>query len=487
MKKLISLAILLCVIVATHAADSAKLNVLFIAVDDLRPELGCYGVPSVKSPNIDRLASRGVTFTRAYCQEAVCNPTRASLMTGLRPETLGVFDLPTHFRDKKPDAITIAQHFKANGYFAQRFGKIFHVGHGNRDDTFSWSKPAPDLTVSEKKYTKAAATPGKKSKKGKGDRASVKAGRGLPYAAPDCADDQLPDGQIADQAIAALRKHKDEPFFLAVGFHKPHLPFVAPKKYWDLYKADEIPTAPNPFHPHNTPLWTGNNSAELRNYSDIPDVGPISPEKIRALKHGYYAATSYMDTQLGRVLAELDRLGLRNKTVIIFWGDHGWHLGEHDMWCKHTDYEVATRVPLIISVPNQKNCGAKCNGIVEFVDIFPSLADICGLPQPSGLDGISFKPLVENPNRSWKTAAFSVWPKKVPDQGDGMGWAIRTERYRYVEWRVPQNKFIYRELYDHQADPQENENLADKPESAAMVKELSAQLKAGWKGALPKP
>jgi arylsulfatase A-like enzyme len=488
---LLSLVILLGLLALSPfslLAAPGKYNVLFVAVDDLRPELGCYGVSSIKTPHVDGLAARGLLFNRAYCQQAVCNPSRASLMTSLRPESTGVLDLPTHFRAKVPEAVTVAQHFKDQGYFSQRFGKIFHVGHGNYDDKFSWSEQSPPLKAKWSPPPKNAATETKSKKSGKKGVPQIKnekGEKGPAYAAPDVPDSDLQDGQIADQAIEFLQKHKAEPFFLGVGFLKPHLPFITPKKYWSLYQEKDIPLAVNPFHPHNTPIWTGNNSGELRSYEDIPSVGPVDEKLARVLKHGYFAATSYMDAQLGRVLAELDRLGLREKTVIVFWGDHGWHLGEHDMWCKHTDYEVATRAPLIISVPGQKSAGVKTDALVEFVDVFPSLADVCGLPTPKGLEGTSFKPLLDDPLRPWKKAVFSVWPKKIPEQGAGMGYAMRKDRYRLVDWTVPGKDFHYYELFDHQADPQENENLAAMPQYQSLLKDLLQQQKAGWKAARP--
>lgn len=478
-------AVVLGLMVATALGqEKPRLNVLFIAVDDLRPELGCYGHPLIRSPSIDRLARQGLVFTRAYCQQAVCNPSRASLMTGLRPETLKVFDLPTHFRDVYPDAVTIPQHFRSQGYFTQRFGKIFHVGHGNRDDALSWSVPAKRLPVPANASRQARGTSATQPVAARRPKANLHTDD-LPYESLDVADNALPDGVIADQAIEALQNVKDRPFFLAVGFHKPHLPFVAPKKYWDLYSADQIRLAANPFHPKDAPAYANNDAGELRSYKGMPKKGAIPDDEARRLIHGYYACVSYTDAQVGRVLAELDKLGLREKTIVILWGDHGWQLGEHATWCKHTAWETATRAPLVISVPGQKNAGAQTDALVEFVDIFPSLVDLCGLPMPPGLEGLSFKPLIENPRREWKTATFSLWPKQIPGQGSGFGRAIRTERYRLVEWSVPGKEFAEYELYDHDADPQENQSLARRPEHKQQVEALAKQLHAGWQVALP--
>ena len=453
------------------AADPPRYNVLFIAVDDLRPELGCYGVAGVKSPNIDALAARGTAFTRAYCQQAVCNPSRVAVLTGRRPENTGVLDLPTHFRDKVPDAVALPQHFKANGYFTQSFGKIFHVGHGNRDDAQSWS---------------AGVTPPNPAPKSGAERQAQRAARPA-YAAPDVVDDAEPDGKTAARAVETLKEIKDKPFFLAVGFLKPHLPFVAPKKYWDLYDPAAIPLAPNQSLPAGAPAYASNNAGELRTYKGMPKDGPIPEAEQRKLKHGYYACVSYMDAQVGKVLAALDELGLRDKTVVVLWGDHGWQLGEHGTWAKHTAWEDATRAPLIVSVPGQKAAGRKSDALVEFVDIFPTLADVCSLPAVAGVEGTSARPLLDDPGRAWKSAAFSVWPKAIPGKGPGLGRAIRTDRYRLVEWKADKGGEVDAyELYDHATDPGENVNLAGRPEYKATAERLAGQLAAGWKAAVPK-
>ncbi len=365
MKHMFLLALLTRGLCPAVFAEDDRLNVLFIAVDDLRPELACYGHPVVKSPNIDRLATDGTLFTRAYCQQAVCNPSRASLMTGLRPETLGVTDLPTHFRDKKPDAVTVAQYFKQHGYHTQGIGKIFHTGHGNRDDKLSWSvqesfqkapRYGPEGTRHLRELTREAKA------KGVDVNDNKTRPRGLPWEAPVVADIELTDGSVAAKGIELLRQHKDKPFFLAVGFVNPHLPFVAPKKYWDLYDPADIALPTNSYPPKDSPSYAWTNWGELRNYYGMPAKGALSEQQARQAIHGYWAATSYVDALVGLLLDELDRLELRQKTVVILWGDHGWQLGEHGFWCKHTNYEVATRVPLIISVPGQKNAGSKSAG-----------------------------------------------------------------------------------------------------------------------------
>ena len=473
----------------TRAADeksaTEKLNVLFIAVDDLRPQLGCYGDTAVKSPNIDRIAKAGLVFNRAYCQQAVCSPSRTSLMTGRRPDTTQVYDLDTHFRDKIPHVVTLAEHFKNNGYHTRGLSKIYHGGF---DDAASWSAPhwrpkrpgnGPEGQALLKKKREAARKKGLDLKKRRNQP------RGLPWESPAVADNELPDGATADHAVELLGELKDEPFFLAVGFLKPHLPFVSPKKYWDLYAPDDIRLATNPFPPKGAPDYALTNWGELRAYQGIPKQGPLSEEQARSMIHGYYASISYMDAQVGRLLDELDRLKLRDKTIVILWGDHGWQLGEHGAWCKHTNFETSTRAPLLISAPGQKAAGAKTDALVEFVDIYPSLVELCGLPTPRGLEGTSFAPLLDDPEQPWKRAAFSQYPRQIPMVGRGMGYSMRTDRYRLTEWSVPEKNFREYELYDHETDPQENVNLAGLPEHEGTVKELSGQLHAGWKAALP--
>jgi iduronate 2-sulfatase len=471
----------LCLPARGIRAQSANYNVLFIAVDDLRPQFGAYGDRVVKSPNLDRLARQGVTFNRAYCQQAVCSPSRTSLMTGRRPDTTKVYDLVTHFRTNIPDVVTLSQHFKNNGYHAQSLSKIYHPGY---NDEASWSVPhwTPRAKGQGPAGQKAQAEQRAEAMKNGTDPSRA---RGLAWEAVDMADNQLQDGATADKAVEVLREVKDRPFFLAVGFLKPHLPFVAPKKYYDLYSTSEIKLASNPYPPKDAPPYALTGFGELRAYYGIPKKGPVSEQQARELIHGYYASISYMDAQAGRVLDELDRLGLREKTIVVLWGDHGWELGEHGEWCKHENYETSTHAPLLVSVPGLKTAGKKTNALVEFVDIYPSLADLCGLAKPAGVEGTSFKPVIENPDRPWKKAAFSQYPRNVPMHGRAMGYAMRTDRYRLVEWRALNDDFREYELYDHQTDPDENVNLAKQPEHAAKLKELLAQLHAGWQAATP--
>ena len=513
------------------AAEASRPNVLFIVVDDLRPELGCYGKDYIKSPSIDRLAAAGMVFNRAYCQQAVCSPSRSSVMTGTRPDTTKVWDLLTHFRVALPDVVTLGQCFRRNGYFVQGMGKIYHGGF---EDPPTWSVPwqnppavvyalpedvalsesgiqgepdgdkgdnsgaalasysLPDTNASSK--GKAAGdtgeqNPGKKGKKGKkGGGGNPPNSRGPIYECADVPDNTYTDGKVADLAVKTLQEicKKPEPFFLAVGFIRPHLPWVSPKRYWDLYDPAKIELAPNPFLPKDAPAYAINpNDGEVRSYKGVPPAGPIPPDIAHKLKQAYFAGVSYSDAQVGRVLAELDRLGLRKNTIIVLWGDHGWKLGEHAAWGKHTDVENDVNAPLILSAPGMKHAGAHTDALVEFVDIYPTLCELAGVPLPGYLEGTSFKPLLDDPKRPWKSAAFSQYPRS--QKGGLMGYTMRTDRYRFTIWvgRTDHSKVDAIELYDHQNDPQENVNIAKDPGNAELVKQLMEQWEKGWQGAKP--
>lgn len=454
------------------AAQGAKPNILFIAVDDLRPELNCFGRTYIHSPNIDRIAKMGMAFERAYCQQAVCSPSRSSLMTGTRPDSTKVWDLVTHFRDAEPNVVTLPEHFKKNGYFVQGMGKIYHPGF---DDPQSWSTPWQ--TPKAPTYAKVA-TPGVE------DEDKPKAKTGPAFEAGDVADNFYKDGMVADLAVETLKSiGKKAPFFLGVGFAKPHLPFVSPKKYWELYDPATIKLAPNPYHAEDSPEYALTNSNELRNYFGVPTKGAIPGDLARQLKHGYFAAVSYTDAQIGKVLEELDRQGLTKNTIIVLWGDHGWKLGEHGEWAKHSNVENDTNAPLLMAAPGMKAAGKHSRALVEFVDIYPTLAELAGLPLPSHLEGWSFKPLLDNPSLPWKAAAFSQYPR-----GKRMGYSMRTDRYRMTVWvqRDNHDQIEFTELYDHQQDPQENTNIANRPANAALVKQLMVQWKAGWRAAKPR-
>jgi len=469
-----------------HAAEPVKPNVLFIALDDLRPALACAGDPYAKTPNIDALAASGTAFTRAYCQQAVCSPSRSSLLTGRRPDSTKVYDLVTHFRKALPDVVTLPQHFKNNGYYSHGLGKIYHGGY---DDKPSWSVPW-EATQGKHFGADGLKLMGELKAKAKAANADATKIRGLPFEAPEVADDYLNDGWTANRAIEILgeRKGKNEPFFLAVGFAKPHLPFVAPKKYWDMYDPAKLPVAASSEPPKGAPSYAPQFGGELRQYHGIPKSGAIPAEQARQLVHGYYAATSFADAQIGRLLAALKEKGLAENTIVILWGDHGWHLGDHGMWCKHTNYEMATRAALVMRIPGQKATGKPSERFVEFVDIFPTLAEVCGLPKPEGVEGFSFAPLLNDPKKEWKLAAFSQYPRGSKETGPLMGYAVRTEGYRYVEWRKKGTAdVVSRELYDHKADPNEDVNIADDSKNRAIIEQHAKILADGWKANTPKP
>ncbi len=476
------LALVGCLISSSIGAPpSDNLNVLMIAVDDLRPELNCYGKSHIKSPNIDQLAANGVLFNRAYCQQAVCSPSRTSLMTGLRPDSTKVYDLETHFRDTVPNVVTMTEQFKANGYHCEGMGKIYH---GSLDDELSWSVPhrrpkanGYQLRQNQEMIARKRAAAKKNGLKGK---ALSRAARGPAVECADVADNAYPDGAVADMAIEALGRmaKQPKPFFLAVGMMKPHLPFNSPKHYWDLYDRDEIRLADNSYAPKDAPKYALTTWGEMRAYEGIPPKGPVTDEQAKELIHGYYASVSYIDAQIGRVIAELGRLGLRERTAIVLWGDHGWKLGEHGAWCKHTNFELDTRVVLVVSAPGAKGNGKKSDCLVEFVDIYPSLCELAGLAMPEHLEGTSFATLLENPDRAWKPAAFSQYPR-----GSVMGYSMRTDRYRFTRWvdRKDPAKVLATELYDHKIDPDENSNIAGEGQNTKLVDELMRQNVAGWR------
>ena len=457
-------------------------NVLFIAIDDLRPALGCYGDPVAVTPNIDRLASRGTVFHRAYCQLAVCSPSRLSMLTGRRPDTIRVWDLSTHFRAAIPDVVTLPQHFKNHGYHTQSLGKIYHGSGKPSKDPPSWSvEPQYDFIRDPKvRYALPENLQGKGLKRSAAESADV-------------ADSTYIDGIVCDAAIRRLSKLKarKRPFFLAVGFRKPHLPFCAPQMYWDLYDRAKIPLPLETKHPQDAPELATRTWNELEGYTDIPKDGQLSTDKLRELRHGYYACVSYVDALVGRLLEELAKLKLAENTVVVLWGDHGYHLGEQGLWTKANNYELSTRVPLIISVPGPARSGRKSNALVEFVDVYPTLADICGLDEPQGVEGISLKPLLASPDQPWKRAVFSQYPRarsgsRHRGHGAIMGYAVRTHRYRYVEWRRWDSQQIAaRELYDHDSDPHESRNVVAQARYAEAIRELAGMLESGWQSVLP--
>ena len=455
---------------------AAAKNVLFVAIDDLRPALGCYGDPVAISPNIDRLAKRGMVFNRAYCQQAVCSPSRLSLLSGRRPDSIRVWDLKTHFREALPELVTLPQYFKQHGYTTRSIGKIFHGSGSPSMDPPSWSEAPLYDYVRDPKLRYASPE-------------NLK-GKGLKRSSTECADvpdNAYTDGVVCDAALDALGKIQ-RPFFLAVGLRKPHLPFCAPKKYWDLYQRDQIPAPITGEHPQGAPEIAVRSWKELEGYTDIPQDANISAPKVQELRHGYYACVSYVDTLVGRLLAELERLGLSHDTVIVLWGDHGYHLGEQGLWTKANNYELSTRVPLILTVPGSKTAGQRTDALVELVDVYPTLVEACGLQVPASLEGQSLMPLLNDPARPGKSAVFSQYPRmrqghRHRGPGDIMGYAVRTERFRYVQWQDRKTQgVLVRELYDHETDPHEMYNLAANPEYSQSLEALSGMLKRNLKG-----
>ncbi|MCH1506488.1 MAG: sulfatase, partial [Verrucomicrobiales bacterium] len=479
----------------------SKPNVVFIAIDDLRPELGCYGHDHIISPNIDQLAKEGLRFDRAYCQQSVCNPSRASILTGLRPDATQVHGNHTHYRDIYPDIVTLPQHFKNHGYHTQAFGKIYHgvFPEGSSKtvadtygDPLSWSVPAyrpgpryyytEDGMASAKQAFLAMYRPVDPDPNDWKEKLVF----GPMTEAPDVPDETLYDGLVAKRATETLRHlaQKDQPFFLAVGFIKPHSPFIAPKKYWDLYDPSQIDLAPRQSAPAGTPKMALHGSGEIRRYMDQPSKGAIPEANQRRMKHGYAACISYVDAQVGKVLSELDQLGLREKTIVVLWSDHGYHLGEKNLWGKTTNFELDTRVAMIVHAPDRSGNGQATNALVELVDLYPTLADLAELPSPKhSLQGLSFSAVLEDPSRSWKQAAFSQFTRR-----GYRGYSLTDGRYRYTEWIHSKSGDVSeRELYDHKVDPGERRNLVGVQGQQENLSKLKALLNRGegWRQASP--
>jgi iduronate 2-sulfatase len=459
--RLFALALLGCAALGAPAAPAAakpKLNVLFIAADDLNTDLGCYGHPLVKSPNIDRLAARGVRFDRAYCQYPLCGPSRASLMSGRRPDATRVFNNAPNFRTALPDAVTLPQLFRFNGYFVARVGKMFHqgvpmdIGTDGKDDPPSWDQ---------------VVNPRGRDKDDEDELVNYTPGRSLGscmcYLSAEGTPEEQTDGKVAAEAIKLLEQNRDRPFFLGVGFYRPHSPHIAPKPYFDLYPLDQIHAAKNP----------------PNDWDDIPPaalwVRPanwgLPEEQQREVIRGYYASTSFVDAQIGKVVDALDRLKLADRTIIVFWSDHGYLLGLHGQWMKWLLFEGSARVPLIIAGPGIPR-GKTCPRTVELLDLYPTLADLCGLSPVTQLDGQSLRPLLKNPKAKWTRPAYTQ-EVRLTDKAKPMGRSVRTERWRYTEWEAGRDGV---ELYDEVKDPNEFTNLAHDPKHAKVVAELKALL-----------
>jgi len=482
--RLPGLSLLLCALGLSsllHGA-AARPNVLLLAVDDLKPALGTYGDTLAISPNIDRLAARGLRFDRAYCNQAVCAPSRNNLMLGSRSTSLGIYGLSQNFRTAVPNAVTMPQHFMQHGYRTEAIGKIFHTGHGNTDDEASWNVPTQKDKVVE--YLDPRNSANGQLTREEAFFTNQKLGeiRSLPRGAAieitDVPDNAYADGRIADEGIKRLRaaKERGQPFFLALGFVKPHLPLTAPKKYFDRHDPQKFTLAPDQHAPEGAPAIANKVGGEIVNYDPLT-VENLREEKTqRDLIHAYYACVSYMDAQLGRVLDELDRLGLTENTLIVLWGDHGWHLGDHGYWTKHTNYEQANRIPIIVVAPGVTKAGTSTRQLAETVDIFPTLAALAGLPAPRGpqpIDGLSLVPVLRDPTTSIRDHVYHCYPR-----GERLGRAIRTARHRLVEWKKPgaPADTAELELYDYQADPGERKNLAaSQPEVVARLRAILAR------------
>jgi iduronate 2-sulfatase len=481
MSRLLALAALALSVAPAFAAE--KMNVLFIVSDDLTNNtLGCYGSPVCKSPHIDALAAKGVRFDRAYCQFPLCNPSRASFLTGLRPDTTKVYENTTQFRKNVPDAQSLGQTFQKGGYSVARVGKLYHygvpgqIGTNGLDDPVSWEKvvnpKGRDVDDEEMIFT---LTPNAKG--------SARFGGTLSWLAADGTDAEQTDGKIADEVIKLLEANKDKPFFLGCGFFRPHTPYVAPKKYFDMYPADklELPKVPDD-HRKSAP------EAAFR--SAKPEQDKMTDTQRRQALQAYYASTTFMDAQVGRVLEALEKLKLADKTIVVFISDHGYHLGEHGLWQKMSLFENSCRVPLVIYDPRSKGNGKACGRTVELVDLHATLAELAGLPAPTGRDpkvpaveGKSLKPLLDDPSAKWDTPAITQVSRGTPTAtGEPVGknpWflgtSVRTERYRYTEWDGGKKGV---QLYDYEKDPNELKNLADDPAYADMVKQMKALLPA---------
>ncbi len=459
--------VLLVTLALVAAVRAERPNVLLLLVDDLKPALGCYGDPHARTPSLDRLAASGLRFELAYCNQAVCAPSRFNFMLGSRSTSTGLYGLGMNLREKLPDAVTLPQYFRKFGYKAESLGKIYHIGHGNQGDPDSWSVPHFKDKVVE--YVLKESTNGEVTRE-EAYFGNIKTGkpnkqlpRGAAWEAPDVDDDAYADGRVAAEALRRLEAaaRSDQPFFIAVGFARPHLPFTAPRKYWDLYDPGNFDLARIRDFPRNSPKVAHKSGGEITQYKPLPEKGRIPESMQRQLIHGYYASISYMDAQVGKVLDGLDRLDLADDTIVVLWGDHGFHLGDHGIWTKHTNYEQANRIPLIIRAPGVTTAGSTTRQLAETVDLYPTLAALADLPSPQGpqpIDGDDLTPVLKDPADRVSDHVYHAFPR------GSLGRAIRTERYRLVEWKQPGSprSKARLELYDYQEDPLETKNLANR-------------------------
>lgn len=445
-----------------------KPNVLFISVDDMNCDLGAYGHPQVKTPNLDRLCKMGVRFDAAYCQQPLCGPSRASIMTGLRPDTLDMHTLAHELRKKNPDVITLGQLFRNHGYYSARAGKIYHygnpsmIGTDGNDDPATWDERHNPIGIDRSQQEKI-------TRYGAGREKDKNLGISMAWWDPESRDEDHTDGKVAQKIVELIRAKKDKPFFLAAGFFNPHCPYVAPKKYFDLYPLETI-TVPDL-------------DEARRDLDDVPPMAiqrdtknwpfyfkDVTVDQARKCKQAYYATISFVDAQVGQLLDALESNGLLDNTIIVFWSDHGYFLGEKGLWYKRKAFERSARMPLIIAAPGMSQ-NAQTSKPVELLDLYPTLADLCGLEAPANLEGQSLRPLLSDPdNANWnKPAVTQVWHNKK-----AWGYSIRTERFRYTEWLEGR---AGRELYDHASDPDEITNLADAAQHQATIARLSKLLK----------
>ena len=493
---------------------SKKPNILFVSIDDLRPTLGVYGDPIAITPNIDKLAGEGATFRNTFCQSAVCAPSRASLMTGLRPDSTRVWHLGNKFRKINPATVTMPQHFSKFGYHTVNIGKMFH---NYMPDSISWDEP--DLRPArylrpewlgrdgETFYISEAVQKSQVIK-----RDSLLKLRPIRYAdgwntgpaweAADVHDSLYYDGsqnELTKKTLSRLAK-MNQPFYMGLGFFRPHLPFVAPKKYWDMYQREHIPLANNSELSADAPLFSMNSMYELRHYDGFGHIGHpassfrMNEDTARILKHGYYASVSYVDALLGDLITHMKELKIYENTIIIVWGDHGWKLGEHNSWGKMTNYNIDLQVPMIIRYPNQEKRGVQTFGITELVDMFPTLCELADVEIPNYMQGSSLIPLLKNPDLPWKKAAFSQFHRRPKVSADGkryMGYSLNTATHHYIEWYYWNHKtgtkgeYVTAELYHRKNDPDEKKNISQEEENINLVKTLSKQLAEGWEAARP--
>ena len=454
---MLPLVLLGCVVKknSTKTASKPK-NILFIAVDDLRPELNFYGANHIQSPNLDKLAAESLVFDRAYCNVPVCGASRASLLTGIRPTRHRFLNAYTEKDIDAPDAVSLPLLLKQNGYTTISNGKIYHSG---KDDMPAWdARWFPKGNVRDYQFLENV-------------KLATQTNYGTPTERGGVEDDAYFDGKIAKKGIEDLRKLKDknQPFFLALGFMKPHLPFNAPKKYWDLYDRNKIKLPESYVQPSSTPKEAFHRFGELRKYHTVPKNGDISEALAKELIHGYYACVSYVDAQIGLVLDELKRLGLDDDTIVVLWGDHGWNLGDHKLWCKHVTFETALKTPLVIKVPG-KTKGERTTAITEYIDIYPSLAELVGIDIPATVEGQSFVPTIngQTPKKDWAVSKFKDAVTLI--KGD----------FFYTEWTKDDGVAYARMLFDHKTDPLELDNLAEKPAYQETVAQLAQELREKW-------